>query len=38
MAYERFRKNPLIRQRIETVVSAYLHTVQEHATDVDIDR
>jgi hypothetical protein len=38
MAYERFRKHPLIRQRIEMVVSAYLHTAQEHATDVDLDR
>ena len=26
--YERFRKDPLTRQRIETLVSAYLHTAQ----------
>ena len=37
-SYERFRKKPLTRQRIETLVSAYLHTAQEHATDVDLDR
>jgi hypothetical protein len=37
-AYERFRKDPAARQRIETLVSAYLHTAQEHATDVDLDR